>query len=159
MMRLIVIVANWSKSCQKVEELSPVKKSQRPEKSKKAISLEESSFLTFNTRLAFTKMGSRDTKLTIENYRSLLESLKIGSLTNSKYEVLIFIQASIFASIPARFVGLENSLDTVFTLITSKVKLVELLMLCCLFSQRSQEDLWAEHLNSFLLAIFASQYL
>ena len=47
-----------------------VKKSeeQRPEKSAKAIGLEEPSFLTSDIRLAFTKMGSSHTKLTMENY-------------------------------------------------------------------------------------------
>ena len=45
-----------------------VKESEEPQRSKKSIGSEEPSFLTSDTRLAFTKMGSRHTKLTIENY-------------------------------------------------------------------------------------------
>ena len=48
-------------SHQKVEGLSKVEKPQRPEKSTKTIGLEEPSFLTSDTRLAFTKMGSSHT--------------------------------------------------------------------------------------------------
>ena len=48
-----------------VEKSSKVKKPQRPEKS---IGSEEPSFLTSDTRLAFIKMGSSHTKLTMENY-------------------------------------------------------------------------------------------
>ena len=43
------------------------KTSKRAEKSAKAIGSEEPSFLTSDTRLAFTKMGSSRTKLTMEN--------------------------------------------------------------------------------------------
>ena len=68
MMGLMVVVASQSKSCQKVEELLKVEKPQRSEKSAKAIDMEEPSFLTFDTRLSFTKMGSSRTKLTMENY-------------------------------------------------------------------------------------------
>ena len=52
-----------------------VKKSeepQRPEKFAKAIGLKEPNFLTSDTRLAFTKMGSRYTKLTMEDKRPSL---------------------------------------------------------------------------------------
>ena len=51
-----------------------VKKSeepQRPKKFAKAIGLEESSFLTSDTRLAFTKMGFSHTKLMRKNYWAL----------------------------------------------------------------------------------------
>ena len=59
----------WTRlSCQKVEELSKVEKPQRPEKSAKVIGLEEPSFLTSNTRLAFIKMGFSCTKFKMENY-------------------------------------------------------------------------------------------
>ena len=50
---------------------SKVKKPQRPEK---FIGLEEPSFLTSDTRLAFTNMGSKHTKLTVEDYWLLLEA-------------------------------------------------------------------------------------
>ena len=68
MMKLIMVVASWSKSCQKVEKLSKAKKPQRPEKSAKVIGLEEPSFLTFNTWLTFTVMISHngETPTTVE---------------------------------------------------------------------------------------------
>ena len=50
------MVASQSKSYQKVKILSKVKKPQRLEKSAKAYSLEEPSFLTSDTRLAVMKM-------------------------------------------------------------------------------------------------------
>ena len=55
-----------SSKCQRI-----VKKSEeplRPEKSAKVIGLKKPSFLTSDTRLAFIKMGSRHSKLTVENY-------------------------------------------------------------------------------------------
>ena len=45
----------------KVEKLAKVKKPQKPDKSAKVIGLGESSFLIFDTRLAFTKMSSSHT--------------------------------------------------------------------------------------------------
>ena len=68
----MVVDLSKSKNCQKS------KKSQRPEKFAKAIGSEEPSFLTSDTRLAFTKIGSRHTKLTMENYWPLLKPLKNG---------------------------------------------------------------------------------
>ena len=55
---------------------SKVEKPQRPEKSAKSIGSEEPSFLTFDTRLASTKMGSRHTKLTTVSSWPLLEAFK-----------------------------------------------------------------------------------
>ena len=62
-----------------VEESSKVEKLQRPEKSAKAIGLEEPGFLTSNTRLAFTKMGSSRMKLTMENYWPSFEAFQSGA--------------------------------------------------------------------------------
>ena len=67
---MVVVVVSQSKNCQKVEELSKVKKPQRLEKSAKAISSEEPSFLTSDTRLAFTKRYSQwKTASTVEAYK------------------------------------------------------------------------------------------
>ena len=41
----------------------------------------------------------------------------------------------------ALFAGPRSSLDTIFESITNKAKRVELLILCRVFPQRSQEDL------------------
>ena len=81
-MRLLGIVVklmkrSWTclnRQSQKVKKLSKVKKPQKLDKSAKAIGLEGPSFLTSNTRLAFTKMGSRYTKLTMEDFWPLLEA-------------------------------------------------------------------------------------
>ena len=53
----VVDSSKWSKSCQKSKNRQKVKNPQRPEKSVKVIGLEEPSFLTSDTRLAFTKDG------------------------------------------------------------------------------------------------------
>ena len=141
MMRLMVVMASRSKNCQKVE------KPQRPEKSAKAISLEEPNFLISDTRLAFTKMRSSHTKLTMKNYLPLLKALKNWrhSLPTSSTKFLSLL----IISPTALFAGLSTSLDTIFKLITNKTKQVGLLMLCCVFPQRSQEDLWAENIRVF----------
>ena len=68
------------KKLSKVEKSTKSKKPQRPEKSTKAIGLEEPSFLTSDARLAFTKIGTSCTKLTIENYWPSLKPLRIGRL-------------------------------------------------------------------------------
>ena len=60
MIGLMVVVANWSKSRQKVE------------KSAKAIGLEEPSFLTFDTRLALIKINKSYDKELL----ALLEAFK-----------------------------------------------------------------------------------
>ena len=72
---VVVVVTSRSKNRQKSKEV------QRPEKSAKAIGSEEQSFLTSNTRLAFMKMGSSRTKLTIENYWLSLNPLIIEGTT------------------------------------------------------------------------------
>ena len=65
-------------------------------------------------------------------------------------KALVFYQQRIWASIKALtvfqafFAGPRSSLDTIFQLITNKAKRVELFIICCVFPQRSQEDLWAE---------------
>lgn len=54
-------------SCNKlVKKLSKIKK--KPQKFEKSINLKELSFLIFDTRLAFTKIGFSYIKLIIENY-------------------------------------------------------------------------------------------
>ena len=45
----------------------------------------------------------------------------------------------------------KSSLDIIFESIINRVKLMELLMLCRVFPQRSQEDLWAENTRVFYL--------
>ena len=52
---LVVVVASWSKSCQKSKNLKGLKKSA------KVVGSEEPSFLTSDTGLIFTKMGSNRT--------------------------------------------------------------------------------------------------
>ena len=52
----------------------------------KVVGLEEPSFLTSDTRLAFTKMGSRHTKLMMEDYWPWLKPLRIGGPTNCKHK-------------------------------------------------------------------------
>ena len=91
-MRLIVVMANWSKSCQKVEELSKVKKSQRPEKSAKVINSEKPSFLTSANRLVVTKMGPSQNLVQNSRWRTTghcwnLEELK--ALPGSRKPVII----------------------------------------------------------------------
>ena len=71
----MVVDSSKSKNCQKS------RKPQRPENFAKAIGLEEPSFLTFDTRLAFTKMGSGHTKLMMEDYRPLLKPLRSGAVS------------------------------------------------------------------------------
>ena len=125
-------------------------KSQRTSRPEKSIGSEEPSLLTSNTRLAFTKIGSRHTKLTMENCW-LLKPLRIGSPTKCKLEVLVLTDHTSDdleirkARASVRFTGLKSSLDTTFASIVDKAKLVELLMLCRVFPQRSQEDLRAEN--------------
>ena len=68
------------KKFSKVEKSTKSKTPQRPEKSAKTIGLEDLSFLTSDARLAFTKIGSSCTKLTIENYWLSLKLLRIGRL-------------------------------------------------------------------------------
>ena len=81
-MRLLGVVVelmkrSWTRlSRQKVEESSKVEKPQKLEKSAKAIGSEELSFLTSNTRLAFTKMRSSRTH--DGELLALLKPLRIG---------------------------------------------------------------------------------
>ena len=91
-MRLLGMVVelmkrSWTRlSRQKGEESSKVEKPQRPEKSARAIGSEEPSFLTSDTRLAFTKMGPSYTKFKMENYWPLLEAFQKWSC---KHEILV----------------------------------------------------------------------
>ena len=55
------------KSIKKSSRVKKSAKSKKPQKFAKTIDSEEPSFLTSKTRLAFTKMGSSRTKLTMEN--------------------------------------------------------------------------------------------
>ena len=103
---LVVVVASWSKSRQKSKNLK------RPEKSAKTIGSEEPSFLTSDTRLAFTKMyETHDGELL-----AIIEAFKIWRryLKGCKHEVLVFTEAPILPSIPVRFAELKNTLDTTF---------------------------------------------
>ena len=102
-MRLLEVLVKLMKrswtclSCQKVKRLSKVEKSQRPEKSAKTIGSEKPSFLTSDTRLAFTKMGFRHTN---SRWRTIGHCWKqIGGLTNCKHEVLVPHQSYLWRSI------------------------------------------------------------
>ena len=74
-------VVDSSKSSKSRRIVKKSEKPQRPEKFAKVIGSEESSFLTSDTRLAFTKMGSRYTELTAVSSWLLLKPLIIKSTT------------------------------------------------------------------------------
>ena len=76
-------VVNLSKLL-KVKKSLKVEKPQKPEKSTKVIGLEKSSFSTFDIRLTVTKIGSRYTKLMMENYWPLLKPLR-SRVTSTKF--------------------------------------------------------------------------
>ena len=80
------VVDSSKSSKKKVKELSKVEKPQRPEKSAEAIGLEKPNFLGSDTKLAFIKIGSSYTKLTMRNYWLLLEAFQKWSC---KHEVLM----------------------------------------------------------------------
>ena len=112
-MKLVVLSASWSKTCQKVEELSNSPKNLKGLKSCKG-----------------HRFGETFTEVPI-----------LRQITQTSVRALTVFQAL--------FAGPRSSLDIIFKSITNKAKRVELLILCRVFSQRSQEDLRAENTRVF----------
>ena len=83
----------------------------------------------------------------MKDYWPLLKSLRIGGPTNCKRKVFVVTNYTSDdleirrARTPVRFAGLQSFLNITSTSIINKAKLTELLMLCRVFPQRSQEDL------------------
>ena len=111
MIVLMVVVASRSKSRRKV--VKKPEEPQRPEKSAKTIGSEEPSFLASDTRLAFTMMSSSRTH--DGELLALLKPLRSGTL---------FLLGPGALSISASII--------------SKTRLIEPLILCHVFPQRSQ---------------------
>ena len=118
--------------------------------------MEEPSFLISNTRLAVAKMSPSQNLTQNSRWRNTnhrWRDLKCSYLPKHRSSVNLIqrTRAPIrtLTVFQALFAGPRSSLNIIFELITNKAKRVKLLILCRVFSQRSEEDFKPRMLESF----------